>query len=1266
MFSLMLNFMILFQYPLKAEGDSVLRFRLGVSVPSSVVKGFGAKHGVAIDLNYDGGRRFYDYMTKGPGFFSYIDFAMGLYDFWGGSGEREFLRGMLDRADEDGARVEISIKLYGLDLGWPGWEPYLYLLLEAIGPSRPSMRYVFLAGEWSYKNKVPPSWDDLYADFQRAKQIVNSYGYELGWGGEGKYLTNIPKERYGDFYALGPRKRSQQVSRDPDCSKGAQLCYNGANWWERPNDIFLDAFTMWDRQANMPNTPPYYICYEKFKEFIHGAADRFDASSGAYPQAVSFQIMPETFNDVEGVECPYLDWWREFAEIYDLMTYNNAVKVRESPGVFPPSPFPPYPCGLKYQNNPENLPPFCVESGGVFKGSVNARNEYTRGALGNREIEIYLIKRSPRAGGAPWYPLPITKEEWSSMILVGKVETGSDGWARKFSIPASVEPGFYTIVARVPPSGQEMQAFSDVLEGIWVVDRVHRVEIRSNVKARLNFGPSAYGPPWQNCDPERWVEPNNPVVGNCSEEKWTFIMPSQVTDSQGRTWVFSHWGDGNTNPTRTLLVDRDLVLEAYYSEQGAKSKIDVYGYVKDDGNYPLAGAFVTISSTIDRITTNTDSQGKYAVKLSVNGVGDTISVNVTYHERSGSAVGIVPHGASSIQINLTVQRTSTSISCSVSPSTVKINGSVSVSGGISPAVGGAIVTLTYTKPDASSFTRIVTTSSNGTYSDNYIPDQLGSYSVIASWPGNEDYGGATSLPTSFMVRKNPSFISINLDATTIVRGSTLRISGALSPALSNVKIALSYRVKGGSWVELRNVSTDSNGRFSYVWMNTPSVEGEYELGASWSGNDYYEDSSCSISFTILEVVNPPEPDSSFTLEEPSLPVTHEPVQNTTVILSAPNFTVSANPRIIMIPRMSGYNTTVAIRVLSLSNYTIEPSLKVGGIPKGIEAELSLQTLSIQRFNSNLTTLVIRADANPPEEGNYSILVECSYKGVVKEELITLLVIDRMPTVLRVNMTPASVKYNDTVFINGSVLPQHQARITVTAILKNGTEINMTTFNTDEMGAFSQGIHILLIPDEYIVRVLCEEDIFYLESVLNLTLRVEKASLIITLSSNSTMVSSEEPVFLKGIVTTARGEPVQNINVTITVSGETGITRVYTKTDENGKYEAVIRGLSPGKFDVVSLVSGDNCYESVMSLPIKLEIQHPVSHVINNILYPIVSLALVLLILITTIRVLISSVYEIRREENHRASRLPVKKRACPWSGSKGYSNSRPISQVSSN
>jgi hypothetical protein len=102
------------------------------------------------------------------------------------------------------------------------------------------------------------------------------------------------------------------------------------------------------------------------------------------------------------------------------------------------------------------------------------------------------------------------------------------------------------------------------------VEKAHRVEVRSNVKAKLNHGPSAYGPPWQGCDPEGWVEPNKPVIGNCSEGEWKFIVPGNVTAPDGTPMQFYRWKIEASQPsyvydsTLTVTVDRDYVFTAEY------------------------------------------------------------------------------------------------------------------------------------------------------------------------------------------------------------------------------------------------------------------------------------------------------------------------------------------------------------------------------------------------------------------------------------------------------------------------------------------------------------------------------------------------------------------------------------------------------------------------------------------------------------------------------------------------------------------------------
>jgi hypothetical protein len=79
--------------------------------------------------------------------------------------------------------------------------------------------------------------------------------------------------------------------------------------------------------------------------------------------------------------------------------------------------------------------------------------------------------------------------------------------------------------------------------------------------------------------------------------------------------------------------------------------------------------------------------------------------------------------------------------------------SITVSGSITPKVSSIRVTLTYTKPDTTTLTRYVNADSNGSYTDTYNPDVIGSWSVTASWSGDETYESSTSNKTAFTVAK---------------------------------------------------------------------------------------------------------------------------------------------------------------------------------------------------------------------------------------------------------------------------------------------------------------------------------------------------------------------------------------------------------------------------------------------------------------------------------------------------------------------------------
>ncbi len=170
-----------------------------------------------------------------------------------------------------------------------------------------------------------------------------------------------------------------------------------------------------------------------------------------------------------------------------------------------------------------------------------------------------------------------------------------------------------------------------------------------------------------------------------------------------------------------------------------------------------SGVTVTLSYTLPNATIRTRtvtsaSDGKYSDTYTPSIVGSW-SVKASWDGDASYA------GATSSSVSFTVSKISTTISCSTSSSEITEGDSVTVSGSISPAVSGKTVTLTYKKPDGSTFTRTSTTGSDGSYSDSYKPDVVGSWSVSALWTGDATYDGASSSSKSLNVKKKGCIIA---------------------------------------------------------------------------------------------------------------------------------------------------------------------------------------------------------------------------------------------------------------------------------------------------------------------------------------------------------------------------------------------------------------------------------------------------------------------------------------------------------------------------
>ncbi|MBM5806065.1 MAG: hypothetical protein FJZ49_08415 [Candidatus Verstraetearchaeota archaeon] len=188
-----------------------------------------------------------------------------------------------------------------------------------------------------------------------------------------------------------------------------------------------------------------------------------------------------------------------------------------------------------------------------------------------------------------------------------------------------------------------------------------------------------------------------------------------------------------------------------------------------------------------------------------------------------------------------------SISISVSPSTVTVGSSLTVSGSISPVRSGVAVTISYSGDGQWSILATVTSSSDGSYSYAWTPASVGSYQLKASWAGDAAYDEATSAVASVTINKIPTSVSCRASLSEINVGDTITITGSISPAISGKIVTLTYTKPDGGTLT-RTATTGSDGSYSDSYK--VDDVGSWNVQASWEGDPERQGAiSQSISFS---------------------------------------------------------------------------------------------------------------------------------------------------------------------------------------------------------------------------------------------------------------------------------------------------------------------------------------------------------------------------------------------------------------------------------
>ena len=127
------------------------------------------------------------------------------------------------------------------------------------------------------------------------------------------------------------------------------------------------------------------------------------------------------------------------------------------------------------------------------------------------------------------------------------------------------------------------------------------------------------------------------------------------------------------------------------------------------------------------------------------------------------------------------------------------------------------------------------------------PDELKEASAQIITLENAEQLSPGQVSSSYSALASSS-ISLSLSSTYIVKGGMVTVSGQITPVGSNKTVTIYVRKSGSQWSVLGTASTDSDGKFSFLWIPESAIT--YYIRGSWSGNDDYAGADSDI-YTLM-------------------------------------------------------------------------------------------------------------------------------------------------------------------------------------------------------------------------------------------------------------------------------------------------------------------------------------------------------------------------------------------------------------------------------
>jgi hypothetical protein len=191
------------------------------------------------------------------------------------------------------------------------------------------------------------------------------------------------------------------------------------------------------------------------------------------------------------------------------------------------------------------------------------------------------------------------------------------------------------------------------------------------------------------------------------------------------------------------------------------------------------------------------------------------------------------------------------ISLLVEPLSLTLGEALFVKGELLPKHPNVTILVIYSAPDGSKIVHQIKTDNMSRFTDKFIPNVAGEWKVRAEWEGDHDHFRSSSNQIIILVMRAPSQLSLNVSSTELALGESIELIASLRPSVSEGIVTFQYRnLATNRWV---NISKEAvvNGIASIVWR--PSVSGEYELRALWSGSNTLLPSVTVVKRTLVKL-----------------------------------------------------------------------------------------------------------------------------------------------------------------------------------------------------------------------------------------------------------------------------------------------------------------------------------------------------------------------------------------------------------------------------